>query len=425
MKVLMIVTKLNIGGTETYVLSLAQALCQKGVQVGIATSGGPLVARCKQLRIPVHAIPAAVINSPSAYAASLATLLRSHAYNLVHAHDPRSFRAICALRRVSSVPAVVTLHGTYFPKPLIRSVASHANIFIAVSPALSKWVQRCGVPSGRIIVIPNGIDTAHFSPTPTTTTAQARSLLDLPQRGMLIAYAGRFSSDKFPIAQKIIQAGERLNRLFPDITTVLVGPGVYRSTLAELAAQANKRLGRRAIIVRPALANVRTLYHAADLVIGTGRVALEAMACGKPVLAAGVKGYLGLVTPERIGHAIHCHFGDHAADEPLTVEHLVRDSTRIRKTPELTQSLSKFGRHLVVSRFSISPIANQLIAVYKDCHPMKSTSRNDRSISKINLKPRFRLKPSQKQQHVAQNRSSTRSQITFPKMFTRSNLKSN
>jgi glycosyltransferase involved in cell wall biosynthesis len=365
MKVLMIVTKLYIGGTETYVLSLAEALRKQGVQVGIATSGGPLMATCQRLGIPVHTFPATAAHDSAQYARYLSAILTNNAYQIAHAHDPRSIRAVHALLQVFAIPVVVTLHGTYYEPALIRSLAQQASAVIAVSPALSKWVQRCGVSATRVKVIPNGIDTAYF--TPAATMTEAWKALQVPQNGTIIAYAGRFSWDKKGIAQKIISAGERINRLNPNVYTVLVGPGTYRADLAKRAAQANQRLGRRAIIVRPAITNIRTLYRSANLVIGTGRVLLEAMACGKPVLAAGVKGYLGLVTPKHITHAVNCHFGDHAADTPLTVDALVNDSTSIRKTPELAHSLSKFGRDLVVQRFSISHVAGQINTVYQQC----------------------------------------------------------
>lgn len=364
MKVLMIVTKLNIGGTETYVLSLAEALRKQGVEVGIATTGGPLVATCRQRGIPVHTVPASAAADVATYARSLATLFTLHFYQLAHAHDPRSFRAMRALHGFA-IPFVVTLHGTYYNQALVRSVAQQACAVITVSPALAKWVQQCGVPATKITVIPNGIDTTHF--TPVSSTVAARNLLHLPQNGTILAYAGRFSSDKQGIAQKIIAAGERINRLYPNVYTMLAGPGIYRAALAKRAAQANHRLGRVAIIVRPALTNIRTLYRAADLVIGTGRVLLEAMACGKPVLAAGVKGSFGLISPARITAAVHGHFGDHGASSPLTVDALVRDFTHIRKTPALAPSLGKFGRSYVLQHFSISHVATRMIAVYHDC----------------------------------------------------------
>jgi hypothetical protein len=42
------------------------------------------------------------------------------------------------------------------------------------------------------------------------------------------------------------------------------------------------------------------------------------MACAKPVVAAGVAGYCGVVFPENVNKMIQCHFGDHGAFAPIT-----------------------------------------------------------------------------------------------------------
>ena len=49
----------------------------------------------------------------------------------------------------------------------------------------------------------------------------------------------------------------------------------------------------------------------ADCVVGTGRVAIEAIACKKPVFAAGNNGYFGLLNCDNIENAWRVYFGDH------------------------------------------------------------------------------------------------------------------
>lgn len=71
--------------------------------------------------------------------------------------------------------------------------------------------------------------------------------------------------------------------------------------------------------------NILHAYYAADVIVGTGRVALEAMACAKPVVAAGVAGYCGVVKPQNIDKVIQCHFGDHGAFVPITAQKLSVD----------------------------------------------------------------------------------------------------
>ena len=48
----------------------------------------------------------------------------------------------------------------------------------------------------------------------------------------------------------------------------------------------------------------------ANLVIGAGRVAMEALLCGRPTLAIGEAKAIGLITPERLAKALASNFGD-------------------------------------------------------------------------------------------------------------------
>lgn len=104
----------------------------------------------------------------------------------------------------------------------------------------------------------------------------------------MIAYVSRLDQDKYPIARRVIEAGGRIALIHQHFSLVIVEPGPYRRNLQQLASQLNKKIGRRAIVI-PALHNIQVFYNAADAVIGTGGVASEAMACGKPIIAAGVR----------------------------------------------------------------------------------------------------------------------------------------
>lgn len=62
------------------------------------------------------------------------------------------------------------------------------------------------VPANKIQMIPNGIDIATFRST--SNKSQWRKALRLPLTAQILVYAGRFSSDKYPIARKVILAAE-------------------------------------------------------------------------------------------------------------------------------------------------------------------------------------------------------------------------
>ncbi|NEW05853.1 glycosyltransferase [Paenibacillus sp. SYP-B3998] len=358
MKILMVVSRLNIGGTEKYILSISRYLISKGVQVGIATMGGPL-AKSSKKRVAVHLLPMRSQNRIS----SLSSIISKNKYNLIHVHDSMSFHVAASLHRQHRIPLIATVHGTYHNRKSLSGMSKVAKTIISVSPQLSKWMIEHKIPAKKIKMIPNGIDTLEFSPISNKT--KWRRVLNLPQTAQILVHAGRFSFDKYPIARKVIMAAEIIAKNNPNFVAVLFGPGDYRSKLIQHAAKVNRGLGRQAILIRSPLSKIQYAYYAADVVIGTGRVALEAMACGRPVVAAGVKGYCGIVGPENINKIIQHHFGDHGTITPITVEKLSRDIKSILNNSNRARMLSRFGAETVKNKFSIKRVGSQLLAVYK------------------------------------------------------------
>jgi D-inositol-3-phosphate glycosyltransferase len=157
----------------------------------------------------------------------------------------------------------------------------------------------------RLTVVQPGVDLDRFRPGPTD-----RARLGLPERGFIVAFVGRIQPLKGP--DVLISALAELRRRDPALAVTVVicggpsGSGLDRPTaLIELA----RSLGvADAVTFLPPQtgADLAALYRAADLVAvpshneSFGLVALEAQACGTPVVAAAVG---GLVTAVRDGYS--------------------------------------------------------------------------------------------------------------------------
>ena len=158
-----------------------------------------------------------------------------------------------------------------------------------------------------------GVDLERFAPFAGGVDlgrALARQRLGLPVAGNIIAFVGRIQPLKAP--DVLLAAAAALKRLDPavarDLTVVIVGgpsgTGLDRPTaLAELATSLG--ISDSVRFLSPLTGDdLPALYRAADLVAvpsyneSFGLVALEAQACGTPVVAAAVG---GLVTSVRDG----------------------------------------------------------------------------------------------------------------------------
>jgi glycosyltransferase involved in cell wall biosynthesis len=218
---------------------------------------------------------------------------------------PDGFAAIL-LARALGVPAVVKLHGSDVnviaripgPRRLMQWLLPEATRVIAVSRALGEEIAALGVPREKIALVMNGVDGELFRP---RDRAAARTQLGLPTDGPLLLYVGNLKESKGVL--DLVAAFEQAARAHPTVRLAVVGGGDCRARL-EAAAQQNPRL----LVAGPRdLAEIPTWMAACDALVlpswaeGTPNVVLEALACGRRVVATDVGGIPDLITTPALG----------------------------------------------------------------------------------------------------------------------------
>ena len=155
----------------------------------------------------------------------------------------------------------------------VRWLYERFDVVFAPSRLMCKFLNHLGV--GHTVHQPLGVDTQIFRPE--RRSAQLRQKLGLPKGVRLLAYAGRFSGEKnLPI---LLHAFARLGHPYH---LVLIGGDREARPTANVSMLPYRRDSRE---LATWLASADALVHA-----GTeetfGLVLLEAMACGRPVVAA-------------------------------------------------------------------------------------------------------------------------------------------
>ena len=239
------------------------------------------------------------------YAASIAPALRglrgkfdvvlgSWAY-------PDGFAAVIAARLLG-LPCVVKLHGSDIniiakipgPRRLSAWALPQAKKVIAVSRALADEVAALGVPRDKIAIVMNGVDASLFHP---RDRAAARAELGLPD-GPLALYVGNLKAEKGVLDLAAAW------REVPNATLAVVGGGPAKAELEQAATPSMRIVGPQP------LASIPTWMAACDVLVlpshaeGTPNVVLEALACGRRVVATAVGGIPDLVTSETLGQLV-------------------------------------------------------------------------------------------------------------------------
>lgn len=251
---------------------------------------------------------------------------------------PDGYAAI-VLGNLLGVPSVVKLHGSdinviaHLPGPerRLRAQLPNAERVVAVSRALAEKVEALGVPRDRIVVVPNGVDTALFRP---RDRQAARRELGLDASRRVVLYVGRLEVAKG--VRDLLEAFQLLMTSRPDVDLVLLGDGSLREACraAESASDGRVRcLGGRPLHEVPswlAACDVTTLPSWNE---GMPNVVLEALASGRRVVGTNVGGIpdllgsplLGTTVPARDPRALAAALGA-AVDLPYDPEQVRRES---------------------------------------------------------------------------------------------------
>ena len=220
-------------------------------------------------------------------------------------------------------------------------------------------------------VVAPGVDLQRFQPPATgeeqTVRQRARRELGLPEQGFLVSFVGRVQPLKGPdvLLRATADLLARQPQLADQLTVAVVGgpsgSGLDRpQALIELAASLGITAQVRFLPPQHG-SGLTAVYHASDLVAvpsfseSFGLVALEAQACGTPVVAAAVGGLLTTVRDQVSGVLLDTH-------DP---QEWARALDALLAAADLRAELGR-GAVTHAAQFSWDRTAEQLLTVYRE-----------------------------------------------------------
>lgn len=279
-------------------------------------------------------------------------------HNVQHVH---TYHSIAAVKHREPMPLSPRAQHRL---DIERKLLEQANCVVATSPQEQLTLETLVSTRGAIEMVPCGTDVSSFRVMP---KAEARQQLGFAAKDQLVLYVGRFDTQKG--IDTLVEAFSRLHhrRHIANLKLVLVGgspSGAGQTSEMTRIHQLVKAFGleKRVIFAGIVEHDLLPLYYtAADVCVipshyePFGLVAIEAMACGTPVVASDVGGLRFTVVPEETGLLV----------PPQSVDGFAAAIDRVLSDDAWVGQLRKQAPMRVQENFSWTGVAVQLSDLYR------------------------------------------------------------
>jgi D-inositol-3-phosphate glycosyltransferase len=360
------------GGMNVYVRDLSRELARRGHHVDVYTrSQNPAVPRISQglgagarvIHLPAgpeqpydkHRV---YDHLPQFVQGALAQAAADDVeYQILHSHYWLSGAAARELRRHWGTPIVHMFHTLGRMKNIVAQkrpgeqetsrrvavetdIVNFADALVAATPAEENQLTRLyGADGDKIHVISPGVDIERFHPVP---AANAKERIEICPEHRMILFVGRIEPLKGidHLLQAITRVVERRPELREGLCVPIIGGAVdpiHEDDEMVRLRDLREALGIGDVVTFLGSRNQDTLqyyYSAAEMVVmpsdyeSFGMVALEAMACGTPVIASDVGGLAFLVKDGRTGYRVPAGDTEALADR---ISHVLSDELSRRR----------------------------------------------------------------------------------------------
>ena len=369
-----VIPRMAIGGAQTHLIHVLRHLDRRRftpVLCCLATDRNDpiqLLDQVRELGVPILdgrvQDTANALGRPHALLqmARIARELRRRRVQIVHSYlfHANWFGTLTA--RMARVPVAIVSKRSMDVYPRARDrwacrlVNRLADRVTAVAEAVRDHVHLTeGCPLDKIVVIPNGIDTAGV-PAPPGSPGLPPDLGAEGEPGKVVGTITRLVWKRGH--EELLAAAAIIARAEPGAKLLIVGDGPLRASLEDRARQLGlngevRFLGAVAHAAR--LLPSFDVFVLSSLLEGMSNALLEAMAAGRPVVATRVGGNSELVVDGETGFLV----------PPRDPEALANAVIRLVRDPRAARRFGEAGRRRAESEFSLTTMVGRLERLYE------------------------------------------------------------
>jgi glycosyltransferase involved in cell wall biosynthesis len=379
-RVLHIVTNLDVGGAQTSVVGICAELRRRGVDVHLAHSSrggrsdmGHDILKCRlcDACVPVHDVPEMLRSIHPLHDGRalrrFQSLIRELRPTIVHTHMSKAGvigRTAAVTQRVPTIIHTVRGWSFYVTKSRIlctamikieRALARRTHRLFSVTEQLVRdGLARNIGHADRYSVVRSGICIRQFQASGRADSV-CRGELDLPPSAPIVGSVMGLTRQKAPL--DFVATCERVAREIPDAHFVVVGDGPLRGSMSDAIGRCGLRDRFRLVGLRrdvPSLLRLMDVFLLTSHWEGLARVLMEAVAAEVPIVATDVGGVRDLIDHGRSGFVAPVGRVDVLATH---VVDLLSDETMAR-------SVATTAAKTLSSEFDMSAVVSHHESVY-------------------------------------------------------------
>ena len=363
MKILHLITTLDVGGAEMHLLSQVRGQTARGHAVHVAwlKGAGSLADDFRR---------AGAIEASRTSPFDL--IRRMRGFDLIHTHllKADALGAVAAIVAFRSARLVSSKHNDeqVLKRPLVSRVhgvlGNVPKRVIVLSDHVGRFVAEHGrVDESRIRRVYYGLDPAPFEAAARLTDEEKRRVraeFGFAPTDTVFTCVARFAAQK--AHDVLLRAFDRARAVDPSVKLLLVGDDPFGDWRQRAEAHARELLLGNSCVFAGIRRDIPRILAASDVFVmcslweGLGLVFLEAMATEMPVLASRVSAVPEVVAEGETGLLV-----PPADDAALSAGML-----RLARDPDLRARLGKAGAARVRARFGLERMFDETIAVYRE-----------------------------------------------------------
>lgn len=287
MNILMALSQLEVTGAEVYGVTLSDELIKRGNNVIIVSDTLTKESKAKYIKLEFNKRG---LSERINQIKTLLKIIKENDIHVVHAHSRASSWSSQIACKIAGIPLITSTHGRQ-PIHLSRKIfKAFGDLTIPVCENIqTHLINELGVSSKNTVVLRNPINTLEYPFVPQKKDGSKK----------ILSIIGRLSGPKGEVAYKLLE-------LLADMENLeirLIGG-------KDIPEKFQKFFKNENIKFMGYVNDVPEKIKESDIVAGAGRVAVEGILSGKPVIAIGEAKYIGLITNNNLYEALASNFGD-------------------------------------------------------------------------------------------------------------------